>query len=111
MSDGKQGGEVRGWLRSIEVFSGPLPEFAPEQAPEDPVPSLPVLASDAVADGLRDPHAMTLSTLDEAGDPDARVRILKGVSVAGWQFAGHGFSPKGRQPAVHPRAALTFYWP
>ncbi|MFF9978695.1 pyridoxine/pyridoxamine 5'-phosphate oxidase [Streptomyces erythrochromogenes] len=111
MSDGEQGGEVRGWLRSIEVFSGPLPEFAPEQAPEDPVRLFLSWLSDAVADGLRDPHAMTLSTVDEAGDPDARVLILKGVSGAGWQFAGRGFSPKGRRLAVHLRAALTFYWP
>ncbi|MFE5674668.1 pyridoxal 5'-phosphate synthase [Streptomyces erythrochromogenes] len=111
MSDREQGDEVRGWLRSIEVFAGPLPEFATEQAPEDPVRLFLSWLSDAVADGLRDPHAMTLSTVDEAGDPDARVLILKGVCGAGWQFAGHGFSPKGRQLAVHPRAALTFHWP
>lgn len=52
-----------------------------------------------------------LPTVDEAGDPDARVLILKGVDGSGWQFAGHCFSPKGHQLAVHPRAALTFYWP
>ncbi|MFE7093684.1 pyridoxine/pyridoxamine 5'-phosphate oxidase [Streptomyces erythrochromogenes] len=111
MSDGEQDGGVRGWLGSIEVFAGPLPEFATERAPEDPVRLFLSWLSDAVADGLRDPHAMTLSTVEEAGDPDARVLILKGVCGSGWQFAGHGFSPKGRQLAVHPRAALTFYWP
>ncbi|MER5931806.1 pyridoxamine 5'-phosphate oxidase family protein [Streptomyces sp. NPDC002054] len=111
MSDGEQDSKVRIWLRGIEVFAGPLPEFAPEQAPDDPVRLFLSWLSDAVADGLRDPHAMTLSTVDEAGDPDARVLILKGVDGSGWQFAGHGFSPKGHQLAVHPRAALTFYWP
>ncbi|MFG2292326.1 pyridoxal 5'-phosphate synthase [Streptomyces sp. NPDC048603] len=111
MGDGEHGSTVRGWLRNIEVFAGPLPEFLPEHAPADPVRLFLSWLSDAVADGLRDPHAMTLSTVDEAGDPDARVLILKGVDGSGWQFAGHGFSPKGHQLAVHPRAALTFYWP
>ncbi|MFE2167339.1 pyridoxal 5'-phosphate synthase [Streptomyces sp. NPDC059447] len=111
MNGGKQSGGVRGWLRGIEVFAGPLPEFVPERAPDDPVRLFLSWLSDAVADGLRDPHAMTLSTVDEVGDPDARVLILKAVDETGWQFAGHAFSPKGNQLAVHPRAALTFYWP
>ncbi|MFA7761894.1 pyridoxine/pyridoxamine 5'-phosphate oxidase [Streptomyces sp. NRRL S-448] len=111
MGEGDHGSAVRGWLRGIEVFAGPLPDFEPERAPADPVRLFLSWLSDAVADGLRDPHAMTLSTVDEAGDPDARVLILKGVDGAGWRFAGHGFSPKGHQLAVHPRAALTFYWP
>ncbi|MER7463367.1 pyridoxal 5'-phosphate synthase [Streptomyces sp. NPDC097981] len=111
MSDGERSSAVRGWLRGIGVFAGPLPEFVPEQAPDDPVRLFLSWLSDAVADGLRDPHAMTLSTVDEAGDPDARVVILKSVDASGWQFGGHGFSPKGHQLAVHPRAALTFYWP
>ncbi|MGW6938890.1 pyridoxamine 5'-phosphate oxidase family protein [Streptomyces xanthophaeus] len=63
-----------------------------------------------MADGVRDPHAMTLSTVDPAGDPDARVLLLEGLDASGWQFAGHGFSPKGGRLACHPRAALTFYW-
>ncbi|MFJ9854746.1 pyridoxal 5'-phosphate synthase [Streptomyces sp. NPDC101150] len=111
MGDRDHGNTVRAWLRGIEVFAGPLPEFVLERAPADPVALFLSWLSDAVADGLRDPHAMTLSTVDEAGDPDARVLILKGVDGSGWQFAGHGFSPKGHQLTIHPRAALTFHWP
>ncbi|MET8294208.1 pyridoxine/pyridoxamine 5'-phosphate oxidase [Streptomyces sp. NPDC005180] len=111
MSDADQASAVRRWLRGLEVFAGPLPEFVAEEAPDDPVRLFLSWLSDAVADGLRDPHAMVLSTVDEAGDPDARVLILKGVGASGWQFAGHAFSPKGQQLAVRPRAALTFYWP
>ncbi|PWK71239.1 pyridoxamine 5'-phosphate oxidase [Streptomyces sp. CG 926] len=111
MGEGERGSAVRGRPRAVEVFAGPLPEFEPERAPADPVPLFLSWLSDAVADGVRDPHAMTLSTVDESGDPDARVLILKGVDGVGWQFAGHGFSPEGQQLAVHPRAALTFYWP
>ncbi|MER5483628.1 pyridoxal 5'-phosphate synthase [Streptomyces sp. NPDC002812] len=102
---------TRQWLRGLEVFAGPLPEFDPASAPADPVRLFLSWLVEAVADGVRDPHAMTLSTVDSAGDPDARVLILKGVDASGWQFAGHAFSPKGGQLACHPRAALTFYWP
>ncbi|MFK0216684.1 pyridoxal 5'-phosphate synthase [Streptomyces vinaceus] len=106
-----QGGGTRQWLRGLEVFAGPLPDFDAEQAPADPVRLFLSWLVEAVADGVRDPHAMTLSTVDPAGDPDARVLILKGVDASGWRFAGHAFSPKGGQLAHHPRAALTFYWP
>ncbi|WP_405495459.1 pyridoxal 5'-phosphate synthase [Streptomyces sp. NBC_00096] len=102
---------TRQWLRGLEVFAGPLPEFDPAAAPADPLRLFLSWLVEAVADGVRDPHAMTLSTVDAAGDPDARVLILKGVGASGWQFAGHAFSPKGVQLACHPRAALTFYWP
>ncbi|MFG2875434.1 pyridoxal 5'-phosphate synthase [Streptomyces sp. NPDC048337] len=102
---------TRQWLRGLEVFAGPLPEFDPAAAPAEPVRLFLSWLLEAVADGVRDPHAMTLSTVDSAGDPDARVLILKGVDGSGWQFAAHAFSPKGGQLACHPRAALTFYWP
>ncbi|MEU8706112.1 pyridoxal 5'-phosphate synthase [Streptomyces sp. NPDC048565] len=107
----EHGDSTRQWLRGLDVFAGPLREFDPEQAPADPVPLFLSWLSDAVADGVRDPHAMTLSTVDAAGDPDSRVLILKNVDASGWQFAGHASSPKGRHLAGHPRAALTFYWP
>ncbi|MGW2395641.1 pyridoxine/pyridoxamine 5'-phosphate oxidase [Kitasatospora sp. NPDC001664] len=102
---------TREWLRRLEVFAGPLPAFDPALAPADPVRLFLAWLEEAVAEGVREPHAMTVSTVDGAGAPDARVLILKGVDAGGWQFAGHAFSPKGEQLAGHPRAALTFYWP
>ncbi|MCX2185325.1 pyridoxal 5'-phosphate synthase [Streptomyces sp. SKN60] len=101
---------VRDWLRGIEVFARPLPDFAPDEAPAEPSELFLAWLTEAVRAGVPDPHAMTLSTVDEAGDPDARVLILKNVDAAGFQFAMHGGSPKGVQLAGTPRAALTFYW-
>ncbi|MEU8762423.1 pyridoxal 5'-phosphate synthase [Streptomyces sp. NPDC048659] len=102
---------VRDWLRGIEVFDRPLPAFRPELAPDGPVELFLGWLREAVAAGVPDPHAMTLSTVDEAGDPDARVLILKDVGDAGgFLFAGHATSPKGVQLGGAPRAALTFYW-
>ncbi|MEU4272853.1 pyridoxamine 5'-phosphate oxidase family protein [Streptomyces sp. NPDC026092] len=100
---------VRDWLRGIEVFARQLPEFVTGQAPAEPVELFLRWLADAVDAGVPDPHAMTLSTVDEAGDPDARVLILKDVDSSGFRFAGHASSPKGVQLTGAPRAALTFY--
>ncbi|MFE4213626.1 pyridoxal 5'-phosphate synthase [Streptomyces sp. NPDC056844] len=98
-------------MRGLEVFAGPLPPFDPDTAPDGPVDLFLSWLTEAVEARLPDPHAMTLSTVDEDGDPWARVLILKNVDADGWQFAAHADSPKGRQLAARPGAALTFYWP
>ncbi|MFF1462971.1 pyridoxal 5'-phosphate synthase [Streptomyces sp. NPDC058330] len=103
--------DVRAWLRGLEVFAGPLAAFDPGAAPDDPVDLFLSWLTEAVEARLPDPHAMTVSTVDEHGDPWARVLILKNVDADGWQFAAHAGSPKGRQLAARPSAALTFYWP
>lgn len=112
--DDGDGRSVREWLRGIEVFAGPLAHFDPAdpaEAPADPIDLFLRWLNEAVAAGVPDPHAMTLSTVDAEGYPDARVLILKNVDAAGWQFAVHAESPKGRQLEARPKAALTFYWP
>ncbi|MCX4743806.1 pyridoxine/pyridoxamine 5'-phosphate oxidase [Streptomyces antibioticus] len=102
---------VREWLRGLEVFAGPLADFDPAEAPPEPAELFLNWLREAVAAGVPDAHAMTLSTVGEDGGPDARVLILKNVDADGWQFAVHAGSPKGRQLAARPSAALTFYWP
>jgi len=56
------------------------------------------------------PNAMTLSTADEAGFPDARVVLLKDVDERGFVFYTNRESAKGLALALDPRASLTFYW-
>ncbi|MFJ4966666.1 pyridoxal 5'-phosphate synthase [Streptomyces sp. NPDC088729] len=107
----RKAGDVRAWLRGLDVFAGPLPSFDPEESPDDPVELFVTWLERAVQDGVPEPHAMTLSTVDAEGRPWARVLILKNLDAAGWQFAVHGLSPKGRQLADRPQAALTFHWP
>jgi pyridoxamine 5'-phosphate oxidase len=107
----QEAGDVRAWLRGLEVFAGPLADFDPGSAPDDPVALFLDWLREAVAAGVPEAHAMTLSTVAQDGGPDARVLILKNVDGAGWQFAAHAGSPKGRQLAGLPLAALTFYWP
>ncbi|MFI8961940.1 pyridoxal 5'-phosphate synthase [Streptomyces sp. NPDC053493] len=107
---GSDSGSVRDWLRGIEVFARPLPGFATDRVPAEPTELFLDWLAGAVEAGVPDPHAMTLSTVDESGDPDARVLILKDVGPEGFRFAAHAASPKGVQLAATPRAALTFYW-
>lgn len=98
-------------LRALPVFPADLPTFDPDAAPDDPVDLFRSWLDDAISRDVPTPHAMTLSTVDPAGRPAARVLILKNVDAAGWQFASHADSPKGRHIAATEHVALTFYWP
>jgi pyridoxamine 5'-phosphate oxidase len=64
---------------------------------------------DAAAN-LYEPNAMTLATVDEHGDPDARTVLLRGVDERGFVWFTNRTSPKGRELAAHPHAALVFVW-
>ncbi|MGW5353057.1 pyridoxine/pyridoxamine 5'-phosphate oxidase [Streptomyces sp. NPDC004031] len=100
-------------IRAAPVLAGPLPHFDPDRAPDAPGPLLAGWLDRALADGLPEPHVMTLSTAAPDGTPSARVLMLRGVDSADCSvvFAGDARSRKGRDLAAHPVAAATFYWP
>ncbi|MEU1287787.1 pyridoxal 5'-phosphate synthase [Kitasatospora sp. NPDC005856] len=91
----------------------PLPSFDHEAAPAEPGPLFVDWLATALHAGVLDPQAFTLSTVDADGMPDARVLVLRDVDATGtgWNFSAAADSPKGRQLAGHPAAALTVYWP
>jgi pyridoxamine 5'-phosphate oxidase len=60
--------------------------------------------------GQNDPNAFCVSTVDAKGRPDARMVLLKDFDEKGFVFYTNLTSPKGRQLAKNPRAALTFHW-
>jgi pyridoxamine 5'-phosphate oxidase len=103
--------DLRRLLRGLEVFAGELPGFDPSTAPGTPSELFTEWLLGAVEAGVREPHAMTVSTAGADGNPTARTLILKGVGPEGWQFASDGGSVKARDLAERPFAALTFYWP
>jgi pyridoxamine 5'-phosphate oxidase len=86
--------------------SAPLPE----PLPDDPLPLVERWLAEAAA--LRNATAMALATVDPDGRPSARMVLCRGVDLAaGWfGFFTDGDSPKARALAVHPRAAVVFYW-
>ena len=89
--------DMRELLRSLQSLPGPYQPFDPAQAPGQPEPLFAQWLQAAIDAGIREPHAMTLSTVDADGCPDARVLILKNVDDHGWHFAISRASPKGRQ--------------
>jgi len=57
-----------------------------------------------------EPNSMTLATADKAGNPSARIVLLKGADQSGFTFFTNYESQKGRDLAVRPEAALLFHW-
>lgn len=100
----------RAYLRSLPVLTGNAPGFDTDDVPAEPVSLFIRWLQDAVEAALPEPHAMTLSTIDARGLPQARVLIVKAVDERGWHFAVNSVSQKGRDLSANPVAALTFYW-
>jgi pyridoxamine 5'-phosphate oxidase len=103
---------LRALLRSQKVFPEGMPHFDPDAAPDDPVTLFLRWLEAAIQEAVPAPHAMTAATADDRGRPSSRVLICKDVDDGGrWYFASNAASGKGRDLAVNPRAALSFFWP
>lgn len=101
---------LRERLRALPVFDGTLPRFDVAAAPDDPHALFEQWLSAAITDGVRIPHAATLSTADATGDVSARTLILKDLDARGWWFASRTDGGKHRDLDANPRAAMTFLW-
>ena len=77
---------------------------------DDPIVQFQRWYDDAATAGLEEPNAMTLATVDEHGQPDARVVLLRGVDDRGFVWFTNRNSRKGRELSANPRAALVFLW-
>lgn len=82
----------------------PLPSVA------DPIALFTQWLAEADKSEPNDPNAVTVSTVDDDGMPDARMVLLKGVDERGFVFYTNTGSAKGRQLAAHPKACLLFHW-
>ena len=77
---------------------------------DDPFTLFDAWFAEARASEPNDPEAMALATADEAGNPAARMVLLKGHGPDGFIFYTNDHSRKGRQLAENPAAALLFHW-
>jgi pyridoxamine 5'-phosphate oxidase len=59
---------------------------------------------------LKEPNAMTLSTVGVTGRPSGRIVLLKEVSENGFVFYTNYASRKGQEIETNPFVGLTFYW-
>lgn len=67
--------------------------------------------ADAMQSETLDPNAMTLATVDDQGQPKARILLLKGFSKEkGWVFYTNYESDKGQELANNPQSSLLFWW-
>ncbi|WP_280693586.1 pyridoxal 5'-phosphate synthase [Kitasatospora sp. GAS204B] len=104
---------LRELLLGRPAMARELPGFVPEAAPAGPGELFVSWLLDALRVESPDAQVVTLSTVGLDGAPDARIVVLRDVDpeLGVWWFAGDARSPKGRQLAAEPRAALTWYWP
>lgn len=66
--------------------------------------------SEATSGGVLEPNAMTLASVDDGGQPSARIVLLKGVDPDGFVFFTDHRSRKGQELASNPAVALVFHW-
>ena len=76
----------------------------------DPLRQFQKWLTEAIAQQLLEPNAMTLATVDATGQPWSRTVLLKGCNSRGFSFFTNYESAKGRQLAHETRCALTFRW-
>ncbi|KWH59168.1 pyridoxamine 5'-phosphate oxidase [Burkholderia anthina] len=79
-------------------------------AAPDPFAQFDRWFKEALAAKLPEPNTMTLATVGADGRPSARIVLIKGVDERGFVFFTNYESRKGHDLAVHPHAALLFYW-
>lgn len=97
-------------LRPIPSLTGAAPSIDLTHLPPDPIDLFGEWLDIALEQGVAEPIAATLATVDDEGVPDARTLILKAVDTQGWAFAGAASSRKGQQLRGQPSAALNLWW-
>ena len=60
---------------------------------------------------VKEPNAMTLSTVDSQNTPTNRVVLLKKFSEKGFVFYTNYDSRKGKSIANNPNVCISFFWP
>ena len=66
---------------------------------------------EAVESGEPMPNAMAVATSSAEAEPSVRMILLEDVDERGFTFQTNIESPKARDLAAVPRAALAFFWP
>ena len=85
-------------------------QLSETEVPTNPLSLFQVWFDQAVKAECPEPNSMTLATADTAGNPSARIVLLKGADEAGFTFFTNYESQKGKDLAARPQAALLFHW-
>jgi pyridoxamine 5'-phosphate oxidase len=85
-------------------------QLSETEVPPNPLSLFQLWFDQAVKAQCPEPNSMTLATADAAGNPSARIVLLKGADGAGFTFFTNYESQKGKELATRPHAALLFHW-
>ena len=85
-------------------------QLSETEVPHNPLLLFQLWFDQAVKAQCPEPNSMTLATADQAGNPSARIVLLKGADQNGFTFFTNYESQKGRELAIRPQSALLFHW-
>ena len=77
---------------------------------EDPLALFTIWLAEAEKKEIRDPTSSSLATANNAGQPNVRMVLLKGLSHKGFVFYTNLNSSKGNELKENPKAAMCFHW-
>lgn len=76
----------------------------------DPIEQFRLWLAEADEQGVYEPNAMVVATIDPDGSPTVRTVLLRGVSDDGFAFYTDYTSQKGRALLANPAVAAVFPW-
>lgn len=76
----------------------------------DPIEQFKIWLKDAEAEGIYEPNAFVLGTVDAEGQPRSRTVLLKGLDERGFFFATNYLSRKGEALDQNPKVSMVFGW-
>lgn len=85
-------------------------QLSETEVPANPLSLFQLWFEQAIKAECPEPNSMTLATADKAGNPSARIVLLKGADQTGFSFFTNYESQKGKDLAIRPQAALLFHW-
>jgi pyridoxamine 5'-phosphate oxidase len=85
-------------------------ELTEKNIRKNPFNQMSLWLSEAIESKSPEPTAMVLSTVDNEGNPDSRVVLLKEISDEGLIFFTNYDSNKGKQIANNQHVSVVFLW-
>ena len=77
---------------------------------DDPLELFKIWMAKAEKKEIRDPTSSSLATANNAGQPNVRMVLLKGLSHKGFVFYTNLNSSKSNELKENPKAAMCFHW-
>jgi pyridoxamine 5'-phosphate oxidase len=81
-----------------------------QSVPESPFELLKGWMSEAIAQNVQEPYAMSLATCGADNKPSVRIVLLREVTETGIVFYTNYESAKGQDIAENPNAEALFFW-